>query len=284
LTALEAGLVQFFGGALGCLDGTISTYTGSSLTSIHQPLGIPLAVFNDFNEILVNALLADGVNQTDASAVLALLQTLQSQIVYTSNSTSSFCQTYSAALSVTNYQLLSLVINETVIALVSNSTTLPFFNGATPFGSTNFLSPTEEAALVSLEAGLIEFFGSVLGCTDGTIAPYTGRQLYNIHRNMGITQNDFLTFNALLLGVLQSNGVQPTDLDFVNSILLSTQSVIVQSGPIQGNYMSSPLNYSQLIAIIVLSVVLALIIMALLGLMTWKEPAIQNLRLRALKF
>jgi len=226
LAALEAGLVQYFGGALGCSDGTITAYTGASLTSIHQPLLISLSAFNSFNAILNNVVLAYGVAAADAQAIQTLLESLQSQIVY---EPTSFCNRYSSALSFTNLQLLTLVVNQTVTALVSNATTLPFFNGVMPSGSTNFLANTQ--ALSSLETQLIQFFGSILGCTDGTIAPYTGDSIYMIHQNMGVSLNAFLTFNALMLGVLQADGVSSSDLTYVNNALLSYQQDIVSVTP-----------------------------------------------------
>ena len=53
----------------------------SSLASIHQPMGITVAVSDQFNRILIGVLLANGVSQADANAVLATLDSLQTSIV-----------------------------------------------------------------------------------------------------------------------------------------------------------------------------------------------------------
>jgi hypothetical protein len=50
LAALAESLVSFFGGALACSDGTISPYTGPTMSRVHQPLGISSGEFNFFNE------------------------------------------------------------------------------------------------------------------------------------------------------------------------------------------------------------------------------------------
>lgn len=54
------------------------------------------------------------------------------------------------------------------------------FLGARPTGSTAYT--TTPTALANLKKLLIEFFGAALGCSDTTIAAYTGRNLTTIHQ------------------------------------------------------------------------------------------------------
>jgi hypothetical protein len=43
--------------------------------------------------------------------------------------------------------------------------------GVQPAASTDFL--TDSVALAALQQGLVEFFGAALGCSDGSIPPYS---------------------------------------------------------------------------------------------------------------
>jgi len=75
LTTLEFNLVQFFGGALGCTDGTITTYTGPSMQIVHQNMPITLTYFQTFCSALLGVMGGFGVSQTDLNTVNATLQT-----------------------------------------------------------------------------------------------------------------------------------------------------------------------------------------------------------------
>jgi hypothetical protein len=130
----------------------------------------------------------------------------------------SLCDKYSKALGFTNLQLITAVVQGTEQGLLANATTAPFFTGKRPTGSTNFSAGG--APLQSLTDGLVKFFGKALGCTDGTIQPYTGLALDVIHANMGVDNNTFDIFNTILLSVTSGAGVTAPDNLIISGVLV----------------------------------------------------------------
>jgi len=223
LASLTRGLIEFFGAALGCTDGTIHFYAGETLPEIHQSLGITYAAFIEFINILLGVTAGAGVSQADNNAIRALLYSTRQQIVY---SPPSLCNNYSYAYNLTNSQLVTAVVNATLFSLVNNVVTAPYFNGQQPPGSPNFVQ--DPIAQASLLQGLVDFFGqpTVLGCTDGTIPPYTGHSLVEIHRSLGIGDVAFNSFVSQLLNVLVSFKVSNADVQLVGEALNSLRPAI----------------------------------------------------------
>jgi len=221
LTALKDSLVAFFGSGLGCSDGSIPAYTGGPMDKVHQPLGISDVAFEFFNLQVIEVMRTAGVKETDLSAVLAVLVSMRTAIVK-----SSICDKYSSALKLSNKELVTAVVTGTFKEITQpNTPTLKFFNGQQPPGSTNFLTNT--GALNGLVNGLVSFFGMALGCSDGSIGPYRGGTLRQVHTGMGVTQGVFEFFNFAVIKVLKSSGVQQIDLTAVLSVLNSTKADIV---------------------------------------------------------
>jgi len=224
-------------------------------------LGISLAAFNQFNTILVGVTAEAGVNAQDNAIILSVLQGTQSQIVAQTGPSApgtpfvpspfvpgtpiqvpftpqgpvapsgTICNRYSFALNVSNRQLVALVVNQTVLAVVVNSDTKPFFDGTVPPGSTNYLDPRNAGALTNLNEKLIEFFGAALGCSDGSIPPYSGGTMKQVHAPLGISGTAFSQFNAELLRVLSNNGVSNEDVAAVGVILESLRPDITGQQP-----------------------------------------------------
>jgi len=67
------------------------------------------------------------------------------------------------------------------------------------------------------------FFGSALGCSDGTIGNYSGLSLKEAHANMNVTQAAFDTFNGALMGILKPF-LSSADYTTVYGVLNSTHS------------------------------------------------------------
>jgi len=82
LNALRSGLVSFFGDALGCLDGTIASYSGRPLNLIHQFMGVRNNVFDEFNRILLDVTSTSGVTDTDNALIAAALESYRPEIVF----------------------------------------------------------------------------------------------------------------------------------------------------------------------------------------------------------
>jgi len=81
LNALVNGLVSFFGGALGCSDGSIGPYRGGSLKSVHAGMGVTQGVFEFFNFAVIKVLRNSGVQPADLTAVLSVLNSTKADIV-----------------------------------------------------------------------------------------------------------------------------------------------------------------------------------------------------------
>jgi len=222
LKALEASLIQFFGGGLGCSDGTITPYKGPSMSKVHQKMGIDFAAFSFFNDQVIGVLAGAGVSGVDQVAVRGVLNSFRTDVV-----SQTICNRYSALLKITNNQLVKSVVVGTFQAVTaSTSPIVIYFNGVKPPGSTDFLNKNKDA-LPGLVQGLVTFFGGALGCSDGTIAPYTGPDIGKLHKPMGINNGDFNFFNIQLLGVMRKAGVAMADLRTVDQVLNSTRTLIV---------------------------------------------------------
>jgi len=137
----------------------------------------------------------------------------------------SICDFYSTAKNLSNNALVSAVVSGTVGAALG-SPLKQFFDGTTPAGSTNFTNAANSGKLTTLEFNLVQFFGGALGCTDGTITPYTGPSMQIVHQNMPITLTYFQTFCSALLGVMGGFGVSQSDLNAVNATLQTTLPAI----------------------------------------------------------
>jgi len=218
---LREGLISFFGGALGCSrDTTIAKYTGQTLLQIHANMGVSVPVFNRFNEILIGVLNTDGVSLEDQALVLSVLQSTSSQIV-------SVCNRYSSALSLTNAQLVGYVVDQALSALTTNVITAPYFNGMTPVGSTNFTNSSNSAQLTDLRNSLVSFFGGALGCSDGTITPYMGPSMYDVHKNLRISGIAFDSFKTVIMRIASKAGVTADDVTEIGAILETLRTAIV---------------------------------------------------------
>jgi len=222
LKALSDALVSFFGGALGCTDGTITKYTGPSLLKVHSKMGISGGEFDFFNAQVIVVLAGAGVTSSDQSAVLSVLESTRKDVV-----SQSICDRYSRALSLTNKQLVTTVVTGTFGRITTaNSPIVKYFNGVKPPGSTDYLRKNKNA-LPGLVNGLVTFFGDALGCGDGTIAKYAGGTMKQVHGKMGINANEFFFFNQQVLAVMRKAGVVMADLRAVDGVLNSTRADIV---------------------------------------------------------
>jgi len=224
LKALVQSLVQFFGGALGCSDGTIKPYTGPAMDKIHQPMMISANEFVAFNDAVVAVLAGAGVTDIDQVAVRIVLNGLKEQIVMQN----SICDRYSNALKLTNKDLVQSVVVSVFKAVTMDSSPIKkYFDGRKPAGSLNYLNDKNKVALDGLVNGLTTFFGGVLGCSDETIAPYGGPPMKAVHKRMMINSDEFNFFNAAVINVLRQSGVAPKDLTAVLKALNSTRTDIV---------------------------------------------------------
>jgi len=135
------------------------------------------------------------------------------------------CSKYSRALNLTNNALVTTVVTGVVPKIVATGTpTKSFFDGTRPAGSTNFLA--NKPAFDALVMSLVSFFGAGLGCSDGTIPPYSGPSMERVHRPLGISDQAFEFFNLQVIGVMRVAGVTENDLSTVLTLLVSLRSQI----------------------------------------------------------
>jgi len=135
------------------------------------------------------------------------------------------CNKYSSALTVTNLQLITIVVNDTFnVILTAGHPLRGFFDGRIAPNIDFTASPT---LFTNLFNHLVQFFGAALGCGDPTFPAYAGRtDLHAVHANMPIGDFEFNLFNSVILGVLTRRGVQAPDVAAVGSVLLSTKPLI----------------------------------------------------------
>jgi len=224
LADLVASLIQFFGAGLGCSDGTITPYTGPSMDKVDQPMGISSAEFNSFNEAVISVLAAAGVSDIDQVAVRIVLNGFKKDIVVQN----SICDRYSTILKISNKDLVSSVVVKAFTAITADSSPIKkYFDGRKPPGSLNYLNPKNKVSLDGLVHGLTTWFGEALGCSDDTIPPYGGSPLKEVHKRMGINEDEFGFFNGGVVNILRMSGVVPKDLSAVARALNSTRMDIV---------------------------------------------------------
>jgi len=221
---LFAHLVQFFGKALNCTDGSIAAYAGADITLVHANMGIGYYDHASFNQALLNVLTTAGVFSSDVTLVATLLDSLRPSIC-TKADCSSICNKYSSPGVTSNYGLVSTVVSRTVTAAFTPGSGLDqFFNGSVPAGSTNYVGNT--TATVILAGKLVSFFGGALGCSDGSIQVYGGPALAVSHAKIPINNASFVKFNTVLVGVLAGLGVSSADQTTVAGVLEGTRSML----------------------------------------------------------
>jgi truncated hemoglobin YjbI len=224
LSDLVASLVQFFGAGLGCSDGTITPYTGPSMSKVHQPMGINSAEFGSFNEAVISVLANAGVSDIDQVAVRIVLESFKKDVVVQG----SICDRYSQALKITNKELVQSVVVKAFTAITADSSPIKkYFDGRKPPGSLNYLNPKNKVSLDGLVNGLTTWFGDALGCSDDTIPPYGGPPLAAVHKRMGINEDEFNFFNGGVVSILRASGVVSKDLVAVARALNGTKADIV---------------------------------------------------------
>jgi len=149
----------------------------------------------------------------------------------------SICDKYSQQLNLTNKLLVSTVVGGVIKKVTAPKTpTLKYFNGMKPDNSTNFLDPANADQLKALTDSLVSFFGDALGCSDGTIQPYSGPSMSKVHQRMGIATYEFNFFNDQVVAVLKAAGVSDVDQVAVKIVLSGLKVDIVAQGSICDRY------------------------------------------------
>jgi hypothetical protein len=222
LNNLRAGLVSFFGDkfALNCTDGSITAYAGADMNTTHAGLKIDFKAFFTFNNLLLNVLTGASVQKADVGAVAMLLDSLRPSICNQVADCTSLCNKLVVPGLGTTNGTVAFVVNATVVAALGDVTLKPYFTGVTG-GRVDFTAAANAGAFGNLFSHLVSYFGGALGCSDGTIAPYTGLTLKEAHTGMMVTQKAFDTFNSALMGVLKPF-ISQGEFDFVYGFLNST--------------------------------------------------------------
>jgi hypothetical protein len=196
LGALRSSLISFFGGALGCTDGTIAAFTGGDITIFHKKLNIDFFAYAKFNNLLLGVMLGAGVVPTDGIAVAGVLDTLRANCCIAADCFSICNKLVTPGIS-TTLAAISGVVNASVNLAVASPLLLPYFQGK--IGTHGDFTGSK---LPLLFDHLVQYFGGALGCSDGTIATYAGQSLKDAHLGMGITLAAFEAFNAAIMGVI----------------------------------------------------------------------------------
>jgi hypothetical protein len=256
LQLLVDNLVSYFGSSavLACNDPAFPPYAGNpSMTAVHAKLPISYLAFVTFNGAVVAVADNLGVDDADLLVIAGVLAngiTLEADgktfydEICNQKDCLNFCNKYSNILVLTNNDLLQAVVDGTVAAVVDpDSPILQYFDGSVTnsvdgtgaFIKTDFTTDAIELGL--LVESLKSFFGDEklgLGCTDGTLDPYTGEEdMKVVHEPMNspdddtlIIQAEFDFFNDALVGVLVDSGVNDDDAKTVQDFLAGFQDDI----------------------------------------------------------
>jgi len=221
---LAANLISYFGEKLGCTDPAFPKYNGErDMKKVHMNMPIDRDLFDRFVALFIGALGKLGVSPDDQSTIGVFLDTFAANIV----NPRTICGKYAAALSITEVQLMTTVIQAVVKNELADDTVLPFFNGKVPPGSIDFLTNT--SAFNRLAGNLIAFFGGALGCNKD-FPPYTGNpSMKDVHARMPITQAIFSNFNNNLQQAVGTLGVDRGDQLTLRTLLDGFQQFIVNT-------------------------------------------------------
>lgn len=108
-------------------------------------------------------------------------------------------------------------------------------------GSTDFTSAANAKKTAKLTNDLIAFFGSALGCTDGSIPAYNGPSMKEVHAQMPIGADEYNQFVAAVSSVLKGFNVEPEDITAVE-VLLNSAGVRGEICNVQGDCFESICN------------------------------------------
>jgi len=219
---LRSKLIEFFGGALGCTDGSILPFTDGDITPFHKNLNINFVAYAKFNNLLLGVMLGAGVMPADGMAVAGVLDTLRANCCIAADCFSICNKLVTPGIS-TTLAAITGVVNASVNAAVASPLLLPYFQGKIG----NHGDFTVPAKLSVLFNHLVQFFGQALGCSDGTIGTYAGQSLKDAHLGMNVSLAAFDTFNAAIMGVLATNpklSVGSADYLTVYGVLNGTKS------------------------------------------------------------
>lgn len=119
--------------------------------------------------------------------------------------------------------LLSLIVTNAFEALTApDSTLLEYFNGVVPSDSIDYTADDAGEEVAALAQGLVSFFGDALGCTDGSIPPYEGGSMAEVHKSMPISGFEYDEFVRILGEVLTAAGVETEDVTAIAGVLNAT--------------------------------------------------------------
>jgi hypothetical protein len=229
--ALRDSLVNFFGVALGCADGSIPAYTGGGMKEVHASMAISGVEYDFFNQQIIDVLETAGVSPEDRKFVLDLLNSADVRGAicnFGDNCFDSLCTKYSKALNVTNKALIDTVVNAAFGAVTASAIQKPFFDGTKPPGSTNFFA--DSAKLTKLKNDFGAFLGraDVLGCTDPKFpaANIDIPGLKALHASMPIDPTVFNGFNDDVIKGITPLGLAAADLIAIRKLLNSTEPLI----------------------------------------------------------
>jgi len=154
-----------------------------------------------------------------------LLLVLLLNIVLQIQSQQTFCTKYSQALRVKNKILVESVVNKTIGEVIKPQNGLKrFFDGTHPNQTINYIMNVN--ALNFLRNNLVAFFGAALGCQDGSIPPYSGRDMHSAHGRLYIDYFAYAQFNRIIIEVLDDAGVTSEDQHTVANVLNTLRGAV----------------------------------------------------------
>lgn len=229
---LRDGLVNFFGAALGCSDGSIPAYTGRGMKEVHKDMPISGIEYDFFNTQLIKVVDNAGVDEVDQKFLLDLLNSpdVRGAICNFGEGClkDSLCIKYAKALNLKQAVLMDKIVDAAFAPVIANAQQKVFFDGSVPAGSVNYFA--NAAALAELKKNFAYFLGraDVLACSDPDFpaARINIAGLKPLHAPMPITAALFSQFNDLVIQGVKTLGVSDPDLAAIRAVLDSTEPLI----------------------------------------------------------
>lgn len=213
LAKLHRSLVAFVSQATG---GPLK-YTGPSMQDVHKGMAITDGEFNALAGHLKNVLEKNGVAPDDIKAVLAAVESTRKDIVQAGGKKTS--------------TLWDRLGGEDNVAKVVDE----FVRTAAKDPEVNFdrggKFKLDDETLAHVKKAMVTYISSLTGGP----YQYTGKQMKEAHKGMGITDKEFNATAGHLRKALEKYGAKPADVDEVMKAVAAARASVVEKGKDSGD-------------------------------------------------
>ena len=196
---------------ISAVSGGPLKYTGKSMKESHAGMGITNAQFDAIAKDLADALKKNGVKLEDANAVLDVVEGTRKDIVESAKVAPPMPTTLWDKLG--GEKAVSKVVDD-FVATAATDPKVDFTRGG-----------KSKVDVPALKKRLVEMISAVTG---GPLK-YTGKDMKEVHKGMGITDAEFDALAGHLAAAMKKNGVKPEDAKALLDIVGTTRKDIVEA-------------------------------------------------------